>query len=763
MPSDGYSSGQLAAYDPNDRTRARALSRVVTGEMIGAPAFDSNSLSQELPETEGADVSRYVHALRRRWLLSTVIGVPLALLVGLGIWQLLPENYTATALLRVATSETPLVFLTADSKVMGHESDSYKRDQRQYLQSPFVIISALRNLEMDRIPALKNQSDPVVWIGKHLSVTFPDDAAIMKVSLTGPAPQGLNDAVNAIVDAYFKEIVQTERETKNERLSDLESICVQKDNELRLKRSQFKDLAGNLSAGDPNSLSLLQQNYIQEFSIFQQQYAKSQLELIQAQNALARYERDAKASDAEAQSLISDADVAKVLESDKITQSLETERNTKRNEINVLRDRFRNKPEQAETRSEDIRKRIDQLSNQLEERRQVVRREMLTARRQTEAAEAAALRQKVGHLTEEQKQLQEHVDSLRKQASVGVRSSVEVEMMKHEITALEEVRKGLANELERTKVELLPSSKDARVKLLMKAEPARPPESVSRIGMTAVASLFTFGLPFVALVWLDARKYRIHTAMQVAEGARVSVIGSVPVIPKRVMRRLNGPSRREQYWRTLLSESVDAVAAVVIRSAQTGANRVVMVSSATAGEGKTTLAGQLAVSLAGTGRQTLLVDFDLRRPTLHRVFGLTLAPGINEVLRGELELEAAIQPTLVPNLTILSAGRSNQTGLAGLPAGDLKALFDRLRSGFEFVVVDASPILPVVDTRLIGQHVDAVLLSVLRDVSRVPKLRAACQFLELFGIPVLGAVVAGSTEEAYTDSHYESLSETRLN
>jgi capsular exopolysaccharide synthesis family protein len=323
----------------------------------------------------------------------------------------------------------------------------------------------------------------------------------------------------------------------------------------------------------------------------------------------------------------------------------------------------------------------------------------------------------------------------------------------------------LRAEVQRTKVELQSDSSDAswtRVKKLYEATPARPPDSKIRLAQTGAATVFMLGLPFVLFVWLDARKNHIHTAQQVAQGSRLSVIGSVPMIPRRVMRRLNGPSKRQQYWRTLLSESVDSIAAIVIRTAQSGANRVIMVSSATAGEGKTTLAGQLAVSLAGAGHQTLLVDFDLRRPTLHRVFGLSLEPGANEVLRREAELEAAIQPTLVPNLTVLSAGRSNQLGLAGLAPADLKVLFDRLRASFDFVVVDASPILPVVDTRLIGQHVDVVLLSVLRDVSRVPKLRAACQFLELFGIPVLGAVVAGSSEEAYSDTHYGPLSEAQV-
>jgi polysaccharide biosynthesis transport protein len=243
----------------------------------------------------------------------------------------------------------------------------------------------------------------------------------------------------------------------------------------------------------------------------------------------------------------------------------------------------------------------------------------------------------------------------------------------------------------------------------------------------------------------------------VTQAVGLSVIGAVPILPQRVLRRLNGPSENDKYWRTLLSESVDSIAAVLLKGTQPGTSRVIMVSSANAGEGKTTLASHLAVSLAGAGRHPILVDFDLRRPALHRVFGVSLQPGVNEILRDGQDLESALQATQVPNLMMLSAGRSSKVGLGGLRPADMQALFTRLRSEFDFVIVDACPILPVVDTRLIGQHVDAVLLSVLRDVSRAPKLRAACDLLDMFGIPMLGVVVTGSSEELYKDASYGYL------
>jgi capsular exopolysaccharide synthesis family protein len=290
---------------------------------------------------------------------------------------------------------------------------------------------------------------------------------------------------------------------------------------------------------------------------------------------------------------------------------------------------------------------------------------------------------------------------------------------------------------------------------LSEAQPARVSaiDSRSRLTKTLGIGFVWFLIPVALIVWLDARKGRISSGTEVVQGLGFSVLGAVPLVPLRVMRRLDGPSNKEKYWRALLSESVDSIAAVLLRGAKSNTLHSVMVSSANAGEGKTTLAANLATSLGGAGCRTLLVDFDLRRPALHRLFDLPLQPGLCEVLRDRTACEAAIQATRIPNLSFLAAGRCHAIGLAGLASFDLKSLFAELRDKYEFVVVDGSPILPVVDTRLIAQHVDTVVLSVLRDVSCVPQVRAAGELLRKFAIPILGVVVTGSRGDAYPGSY----------
>ena len=155
------------------------------------------------------------------------------------------------------------------------------------------------------------------------------------------------------------------------------------------------------------------------------------------------------------------------------------------------------------------------------------------------------------------------------------------------------------------------------------------------------------------------------------------------------------------------------------------------------------------MSLARTGRRTVLVDFDLRRPSFDEVFGVSLEPGVSEVLRQESSVSGLEHPTGTDNLSVLTAGRWNRQALASLSNGSASDLFKQLREQFEFVVVDTSPILPVADARFVSQHVDSVVLSVFRDVSEAPKIRAACDILAAFGVQSVEAVVTGPNTNSY--------------
>jgi capsular exopolysaccharide synthesis family protein len=283
-----------------------------------------------------------------------------------------------------------------------------------------------------------------------------------------------------------------------------------------------------------------------------------------------------------------------------------------------------------------------------------------------------------------------------------------------------------------------------------KNAPAAVPETETgttlRYAMILFSSIAALFLPAIAVILWDLRKGRVNSAADVSKRLKIPVTGTLPMIPAMVMRRLGTPTRRSQIWRMRYTEAIDGVAARLIRNAENDQSRVTLVTSALSGEGKTWLATQLALSLANARRRTLLVDFDLRQPALDEALGLPLSPGVCEALRGQGDVAQMVQTTETENLFVLTAGSWNRRVLAALSDGSVVTLLEQLRADFEFVIIDSSPLLPVVDARLVCQHVDAVILSVLRDVSQSAKVVAAQEMLDAFGVRNLTAVVTGGEQ-----------------
>ena len=182
--------------------------------------------------------------------------------------------------------------------------------------------------------------------------------------------------------------------------------------------------------------------------------------------------------------------------------------------------------------------------------------------------------------------------------------------------------------------------------------------------------------------------------------------------------RRAGGIESDRYWQNLLLESIDATRTMLVHAARTGSHRVVMITSAVGGEGKTSLASHLATSLARSGLQTLLIDADLRSPSIHRLFDLPVAAGLSEVLRGEVEWRRCDRghrhrrPESPHRGAMRSADHSPP--LTGWPWSALRPAQRAIR----FRDRRLSPILPVADGLIIAQQADAVLFSIFRDVSQ---------------------------------------------
>jgi capsular exopolysaccharide synthesis family protein len=246
-------------------------------------------------------------------------------------------------------------------------------------------------------------------------------------------------------------------------------------------------------------------------------------------------------------------------------------------------------------------------------------------------------------------------------------------------------------------------------------------------------------------VLVEVRSARVADPDDLPTRVKVGVIGVVPPLPMLHSPRGARGAKDERRRVEEFVQSLDHLR-VTLFAGQNGAGgrRSVMITSATCGEGKTTLAAQLAGRCANAGLLTLLVDADLRRPSLGELLEVPEGPGLADVLADEATPEEAM-------VVIGSAGGFHLLP-AGSPSGDpsrllqgdrLGALIARFRETFDVVIVDAPPVLAVPDALILGRWVDGAVLAVRHDTSRFPLVERANRRLAAIGITVLGAVVNG--------------------
>jgi capsular exopolysaccharide synthesis family protein len=276
-----------------------------------------------------------------------------------------------------------------------------------------------------------------------------------------------------------------------------------------------------------------------------------------------------------------------------------------------------------------------------------------------------------------------------------------------------------------------------------------PDETKRKVMITSGAAIGALALVLFAFAWFEFRARKVHTPDEVVEDLGLNLIGTVPdFTPRGWLSWFLDSDINTTYTRGMINESVDMACTNLLHVADRENLQSVMITSAWEGEGKTSLASNLAASLARAGRRTLLVDSDLRIPTLHRLFQRNRTPGLSELLRGEMDLANIICNTEIPNLQLIPAGKADADALQALASDAIPKLFEQLRQKYDFIIVDSCPVLPIADAMRVGQHVDGVILSLLRDVSRQPRVQAACQRLARLDIRMLGAVLNGTTHDS---------------
>ncbi len=287
--------------------------------------------------------------------------------------------------------------------------------------------------------------------------------------------------------------------------------------------------------------------------------------------------------------------------------------------------------------------------------------------------------------------------------------------------------------------------------------PASTPSEPEAAGLTGAVLIGAVVGLLLGLVLAVGRE-QLDSSIRTGEDLRrirpdVPVLGTIP---------FHEASRDDPNDRPVLLAEPRSPVAEAYRSVATSlgllsfehASAALQITSPVAGDGKTTVVANLGVALARTGQQVILLDADLRRPTLHKRFGIEVGPSaFGDVLLHDSDPLAACVEVGVDGLRLIAARPTDENPADLLQSDVARKVIERLSGQCDILIIDSPPVLPVADALIIGRHVDRAILVTAAGSTRDDQVAAAIEAVEAMRTEVTGMILNG-VEARATYSYY---------
>lgn len=412
--------------------------------------------------------------------------------------------------------------------------------------------------------------------------------------------------------------------------------------------------------------------------------------------------------------------------------------------------------------------RVKEVQNQIQESEAVLARERERAAKRIENDYHAAL--------DRENMLQEAFQQQQRQANEIAERSVQYNILKREADTNKQLYVGLLEKLKETGIST--SLKATNIRLVDPAYPPKKPTSPRLLLNLSLALLVGLCLGAGAAFLQEHLDNTLKTTEDVERFLQLPALGAVPAVDDQKGRNgvqalyaralaLTGDKNRsngEAHWNriqgngsnVLLAEAFHGLRTSVLLSTAKRPPSSLLVTSAQSGEGKTTVAANLALSLTQLGESVLLIDADLRRPSLHAFFGMENNSGLVDFLTGKADWRTYVWRAPAAELSVLFCGPVPPNPADLLSSESMPNLIREASKEYKFVVLDSPPLLSLADSRILAALVDGVILVVGSGTTPREAVHRAYASAVEAGSRVLGATInfADTTNDYYSSTYY---------
>ena len=687
-------------------------------------------------------------AFRKHWGWVLPLGVILATVAGSSVWYSFVPEYEATHILE-ANRDYVL------SQTVGSATRDLSRSERQLITNAIVLDPVLANDALKLAPSLADPATAERRIREQLQIGNAGTENLLTISYRETDKEMAAAVCNAIAESYL----QVRRRFDDDRMGNVERWLAQPIEQWKRNvenlRATLSDLTRAAQGYDPFKATSALANDASKIGEIRSTLANLQAEetILVARLKVLESQEEPDINE----SALDPLKVEEFVANDRQVQKIKVSISDVEEKIRQLERRGSAAmwEQRYQTWKEDLKRLEGELALAEEQARQQARGTIVMVLAEQSAASKVRLIQdlktQLANIRARAEAVASDYDAEKQRLEKLGGETAEIFFAREDYEQAAAILGQLNNRLAVLRTE---RGRGSSVSTMAAAKPPSWPIEEIPIKKIALAAIATFFMPFALAVLIEFLTKRLTSSRSIDFSTDRPVLGEIVKIPG---------GRQASRNHRLFEESIDAMRANLLFKLE--GVRSIAVVSAMSSEGKSSVASQLAISLAKVSQSTvLLIDADLRSPDQHDLFGLNNELGLCGLLSGQASLENCIDKSLGDLLHVLPAGvlKSNPHNL--LTKENMQRLLEDLGDSYRYVVIDTAPVLPAAETLSVSATCDATLLCAMRDVSRNDHVHRTLRRLDASGANIIGTVFSGvpAHQYAYRYGDYRYSSAKRL-
>jgi polysaccharide biosynthesis transport protein len=682
--------------------------------------------------------NEYFKIIRNRlWVIFTIL--ILTLVSGYYVTNyVLQKGYTATAQIQILPRDVVLTPGMMNPRTTGQFDPTDFQAEFEIMQSAQVLTPIITNLQLDRVWAKRFKSpqdalpmqEALDYMSKHmLKLDFSKGTNLINITVLDEDPKEAADIANAVADGYKNMRDHDAEQRTNQGTDALRQQIDQQQSVVDTTRNKVESLRKELaSKGVDTSATGAGIGLVESDSAELEARKKDLLASEEDSNSRqVLYDSVANLPD---DKFMSTLDGLKIEQAD-ISSLRGDAMKLQTDKTNLLQGGFGEDNPRIQAMEAQLKATQDQITELIAGQRNAMKVEVSMAK-----ARVTLLQDKVNALT---KKVQDDTSS----GLVPFRDA------QREFEDQRSLLQALDVRLEQDKADA--SLQQSPVRIIARAE---PPEFPSKPNKNLNYAVSGFAGLFIGISVAFLIEYLDTSVKTMADAETLLGLPVLTVIPNK-----GGPMPLIQdAGRLPYAEGYRILRAKLDLKVQNGIGPSLTMLSGGPGEGKSTTIYNLAMVCAQSGQSVILIDCDLRRPTMHELLNVSNERGLSNYLRGEGEAVSFVQPTAIPKLQVLTAGNMPMSEIGVLAGDKIRHMLDDLKARYDLVLIDAPPVLGISDGSIIAREVDYVILVIQhRRYPREISLRAKRAVEEVHGNcvgMVLNSVAVKSDDSYYYYSNY---------